>query len=590
MSSPPLKLDTFTGLVPRVPATRLPANAALVAENIDFGYGELVSLKGPFKLFDLAVPALSAYSEDGLRFYAWPEDVDAVASPYQNGEAHDRLYYTTNDDFRVTPLSLATQGGAPPDASYRVGVPRPTRAPAITVVHPTPPVAPIATVDPQPSDTYATRLTAAQAALNASTAADTKTTTETRAYAYTYSNIYNEEGPPSPAAVVEVKALTTNGVTTYSTVQVQVFFDGSGEYVPITTARVYRTSRGGAGDDYFFTRTASGSSGAVTVTDNTSAQSLNEVLASLNAYPPDPRLKGLMNLGNGILAAWNGRVMYFSEAYKPWSWPPSYAVTFGHTIVGAVAHGAGALVTTVGEPALLSGVSPDAMSQTPLQGQQAGVSKWAMLSVPGSVLYASADGIVEVQGGTPSLEFSKRHFTRAVWRARCGAGLSSMQFAFYDGNLIVFSKANKFVPFMLQLSEGQGGMTDLPGLVARTAVVLTTSDQMYTVNGTALNQFGGGADLPLRWRSGDIVLPAPTMLAAAEVECTGEFTIRFYQAGVLGYTRTVVAGKSTFRLPDRAIPGHTGLKASDRWQFEIEGSGRFKWLKAGPTIRSLNEV
>ncbi|MFB9244935.1 hypothetical protein, partial [Massilia antarctica] len=75
--SPPINLRKFGGLLPRVPLTDLPINAAAVAENVDFAYNELRSLRGDFKLRDLTIAARSVFSVDGLRFYVWPEDVDA---------------------------------------------------------------------------------------------------------------------------------------------------------------------------------------------------------------------------------------------------------------------------------------------------------------------------------------------------------------------------------------------------------------------------------------------------------------------------------------------------------------------------------
>lgn len=586
-----LKLGPFTGLFPRVPDTALPSNAAIIAENIDFAYDELRSLRQDYRLRDLNVAALSLFSEDGLRFYAWAEDVDAVVSPLQNGLANDRLYYTTASDFRVTPRSLATIGGNAPTTSYRVGVPRPTKAITVSVEHPTAPSAEKATVEAEPAATYAERLKAAQATLDAKAISGAQWDTETRVYVYTYANAYNEEGPPSEAVTVDVKSLSINGSTTYSKVTLQVVFDGNGDYVPITEARVYRTAKaGGTPDFYYTTKVPAGAPGPVNIVDAVRAEGLNETLASYDSYPPPLGMRGLISLGNGILAAWQGNIMRFSDAFRPWAWNPTNFVTFDFPVVGAIPYGAGALVTTVGSPAIVSGVSPDAMTQVTLNIPQAGVSKWSMLSAGGMAFYACNDGIVAVNGMQPDMSLSNRFFTREVWRKRYGAGLSSMQFSYYDGRLVVFSKSGQFTPFMLSMDEAKGTMTELPSLVARTAIVLTTSDQMYTVNGNGLFQFGGGADLPLRWKSGDMVLAGPTALSMAEVECEGEFTFKFYQFGRLGYTRTVQSGKTQFRLPRGPIDGHAGLPPSDRWQVEITGTGRLKWLKAASSGRSMGEV
>lgn len=581
------KVQAFSGLSPRTPATALPANAASIAENIDFGYGELRSLKGDFKLTDLGFAAESVWSEDGLTFYAWPDDVDAIVSPLQSGAASDWIYYTTSTDFLRAHRSTTTAIGAMPNLSYRVGVPRPTGKLAITVVDPVVPAAPVAKVDALPADTYATRLAAAQATLNAQQVGAVQQGTYTRAYTFTYANPYEEEGPPADPVTVNVKYVTVNNVTTYSTVTLQLTFDPVGPYVPFTGARIYRTSDGGTTTDYYYAMTIGYSGGSVTAVDDVAEGDLNEVLDSINAYPPDPALKGLMNVGNGILSAWKGNELWFSDPYRPWSWPPSYMLTFGHSIVGALPYSGGALVTTTAAPWMVSGVSPDAMGQISLGIPQAGVSKWSMLAMKGVAMYACNDGIMMVNGGQPDMSLSERFFTRQVWQQLYGPGLASMEFAEYDGKLIVFSKANVFPAFMLEIDEAGGAMTTLPSFVAKTSLVLVTSDQMYTVNGTALNEFGGGNDLPLHWRSGDNVLPRPMVLGKASVECDGTFTIQFYQKGRLGYTITLAPGATTFSLPSQPIPGHAGLPASDRWQFDITGSGTLKWLKAAPSGREL---
>jgi hypothetical protein len=586
--SPPLVLKQFSGLLPRVPDTALPMGAAIAAENIDFGYGELRSAKGLFKMRELAIAARKVFSDDGLRFYAWPTDVDAVVSPLQSGDASDRLYYTSGTDFRVTLLSLATIGGSTPTTSYRVGVPAPTVGPLVTVEHPADPTPPVATVDPDPPETYQERLSSAQDAATAAFNATVHVDTETRSYAYTYANAYNEEGPPSGATVVDVITITANGITTTSKVTVLVQFDPAADYVPITEARLYRSAGTNDSGNYFFTMSVR--PGQPQVTDAIEASALNETLSSLDAYPPPTNLKGLFNIGNGILCAWRGKELWFSEAYQPWAWPPKYVVTVPHAIVGVTQHGAGALVTTVAEPCLITGMSPDAMAQIPLSISQAGASKWSLISIAGIALYACNDGLVAINGGQPSFTLSERFFTREVWRSRYASGLSSMVFATYDGKLFVFSNANKFTPFMIDMGQDGGQMAELPGMAASTALVLTTSDQMYLVNGNGLYQFAGGDPLPLRWMSGDIVLPAPVVLAAAQVECVGDFTVKFYQNGKLGFTQAVSTGSTVFRLPSEAIPGHAGLQPSDRWQFEITGSGRFKWLKAAASIRGLKEA
>jgi hypothetical protein len=400
---------------------------------------------------------------------------------------------------------------------------------------------------------------------------------ETRAYVYTYVNTYNEEGPPSDAATV-----TTSPVVP---VNVTVTKDAATGYAPIKEIRIYRTPTGSTIADYFYVGsvmvlTEPGTT--FTFYDKLKGEQLNEALASENYYPPDQALVGLMTLPNGILCAWKGNELHFSEAYKPWAWPPAYVKPLPNTIVGGIAHGTGAVVTTTTQPYLVSGVSPDSMTTARLNVDQAGVSKWSLAVVDGLAIYASNDGLVVVNGGAGSLLQSQKFFTRDVWRQRYGAGLSSMRFAVWDGRLIVFSGSNAFTPFMIRMDEADGTLTDLPGFVSTCAFISPLSDQFYYVLGNTLYQFNGGADQSSVWQSKEYVIERPTNFGFAQAVATGTWSIEFYADGVLRHTQAITQSVTNFRLP--------GGFMSDRWKMRITGAGRFRELRMASTAAELARV
>lgn len=541
---PGLMINRFEGIYPRVPASLLPERAASVAENVDFSEGHLQSINAPFKLFDTPFIAKSAFSEDGLRFYVWNEDVNAVISPVLSGTSTDRLYFTTATDFRVTLRSLATTTPAAPAASYRVGTPKPTVAPVITLS-------------------------------GGTTGADD----EARAYVYTYVNIYDEEGPPSVPVLVTVFS--------GATVNVRATIDNFGQYVPIKEVRFYRTANTGISSDYYFALSISAigatAGSTVNVGDTVPSGSLNELLPSLNNYPPDPALVGLMNIGNGIFAAWTGNKLAFSDAYRPWAWNPANVKTFPYNIVGGLSQGSGAIITTVGNPYMVVGVTPETMSDQKLNVQQAGISKWAMCDMGSALAYASQDGIVIISGGSGSLDLSQRYFTRKTWADRYGAALTSMQLVAHDGGLIAFSRTGAFTPFLLRTDESAGAMTDLPSFVASSAFYLVTSDGMYFTNGTAIYQFAGGAAQALRWQSRETVMPRPISLAIMQTRCTaGAFSIQIYCDGVLQHTQAVGVGVETHRLPS--------MDPSKYWTFNVTGTGILKEVYLARSGRELGTI
>jgi hypothetical protein len=750
---PGFKFNTFSGLLPRLSASLLPPAHATIARNCDFGYGELRNIKGDFNIQTMSNVPTSIYTDDGMLFYSWPNDVDAVRSPLSR-DTFDRLYYTTPTDFRVTTRSGMSITGGQPGSSYRVGVPKPTVAPTFTVEAApslgnaaitakfhyeyagvkyqeqdialtevtakekwryTPPakkigdtsttgkfkvtaylvtvthfdsidtqewrefskVMPITATSAssfvaleealgQPAGTSYTatmvkdefglahemetlfslmqygvllpegvsqvdaatsvtptqafpviRLTAKNAATedivfdiysaNSSFVAgsqwhlsiskdESPATTftlalsygandgekQTRSYLYTFVNTYNEEGPASPVA--EITAIAGLAITVGVTRDVQ-----SCDYAPIKEIRIYHTPDGSDIPDYFYVGsisvlTASGTE--FTFVDNVKASSLNDPIESLNYYPPDPALVGLMQLPNGILTAWKGNELHFSDPYKPWSWPPQYVKTFQHNIVGGMAHGSGALITTLGQPFLISGVSPDTMTETKLKITQAGVSKWALADVGGIIVYASNDGIVAVEGGQATMNYSEQFFTRDVWRALYRTGFSSMRFAVWDGRLIVYSSSGAFTPFMIRLDEAKGAMTELPEFAAACSFVSPLSDQCYFTAGNKLYQFAGGAELPAEWQSRELVVNGPINFGIAQFVGTGNWSIQFYSNNadgdfVLRHTKTVTRTE-LFRLPS----GFT----SDRWRIKVAGSGRFRELYVARNARELGEV
>jgi len=648
------KLNVFSGLRPRLPESLLPEGAATVAQNCDFGYGELRNTRNGFAFLNMRNSPLSIYTDDGLSFYTWTGDVNAVRSPLAK-DTFNRLYYTGDGGFKVTNRLAANRNGGPPSSSYLVGVPRPTVAPVLAVQQPktvdasnatiawrfhweyggvkyqeqgvsptavsntryqfTPPAKAAETPESafpvlrmtatwltdgsQVFDLYTENssfdstggLYSLAMAKDATGGTYTATVTtgikeadkETRAYVYTYVNTYGEEGPPSAPATVTTSPVIDVAVT--------VVRDTHSGYAPIKEVRIYRTPTGSTIADYFYVGTVAVLSGPGTFafTDNVKAEMLNEVLASTEYYPPDQALVGLMSLPNGILCAWKGNELHFSEAYKPWAWPPKYIKPLANAVVGGIAHGSGAVVTTTAHPYMVSGVSPDSMTTTKLNVEQAGVSKWSIGVVDGAVVYGSNDGLVTLIGASASLAQSQKFFTRDVWRQRYGAGLSSMRFAVWDGRLVVFSSAQAFTPFMIRVDEADGTMTELPNMTAQCAFTSTLSDQMYYGWGITVYQFNGGTDLTATWQSRERVETRPVNFGAAQALVEGSWTLELWayvkNPGTqvfeyqLKHTQALANGVVNFRLP--------GGYESDRYRIKVSGSGRFRELRVAQTAREL---
>ena len=410
---------------------------------------------------------------------------------------------------------------------------------------------------------------------------------ETRAVCYTFVNIYGEEGAPSPPNT------TTTDPTLGETVQCTL--DTVTGYAPIKEIRVYRTPSGSAIAEYFYAgsiNVLSQPPGVYTFADTASPATLNEPLTSLYYYPPNQSMVGLMSLPNGILCGWYDNKLCFSEAYKAWAWPPSYIQPVTHAIVGGVAYGSGALITTLTAPWIVSGVSPDSMTVSKLNVDQAGVSKWSIGVANGTLMYASNDGIVALNGAAGSLAASEVFFTREVWRTRIGSGLSSMAFGIWDGRLVVFSTTNAFTPFMIRFDEADGTMTDLPLHIAACAFTGLMSDQMYYAYGTGVYQFNGGTAQTGVWQSAELVIPRPLNFGAAQALVTGSWSIELWAwiknkttnvwEWQLKLTKAVTDGTTEFRLP--------GGYSSDRYKIKATGTGRFRELLIATSFEDLKQL
>lgn len=405
---------------------------------------------------------------------------------------------------------------------------------------------------------------------------------ETRAYVYTFVNIYDEEGPPSPPTQIDTAPGLVVGVTpTLDTVT---------GYAPIKEIRVYCTPPTAIAG-YFLKGEIPVLSESPPYIMEDSSDLLDTPLESLEYYPPGAGLWGLTMLPNGIIAGFIGTDVYFCEPYKPWAWPPRNAVSLEALPVGCVAHGSGMVVTTATVPYIVSGVSSDSMTASRLNVAQAGSSLFSIAVVDGLVVYASNDGLVVIVGATGSLQQGERFFTREVWRDRYGAYLSTMRFAVWDGRLVVYSDTDAFTAFMIRFDEADGTMTDLPDFVASSSFVSPLADQFYYVDDGDLYQFNGGTNQTAVWQSGEKVFARPLNFGAAQTMVQGSWTLELWAfveiAGnnheyQLKFTKALTTGLATFRLP--------GGYQSDRYRLKVTGTGKFQELRIAETMSELAEL
>jgi len=432
---PSIKLDSFSGIRPRMGPTQLAPNEAQIARNVRVTSGELRSWKEKVKVYQPVQAGIRTIYKlrntitSAFRWLEWPIDVDVVRAPIAD-DSDFRVYYTGDNEPRKTNWVLASTNGTGqkpfPNAYLSLAVPPPTTAPSLS-------------------------------------ASGGSGSDEDRAYVYTYVSTFgavSEESQPSPAATVTCKeagaTVTVAGFTstgTYDQVATvitvtetahtlvggqQVYLDfTSGTAVDgwytvatvvdannytvaapsnttsgnvtvlaklpagtynITHRRIYRTVVGAATVSFQLVDEIPLST--TTYDDTKDVADLGSLLQTQSWNPPPNDLKGIVSMPNGMLAAFRKNEVWFCEPYHPHAWPDIYTLVVDAEIVGLGVYDTTLVVLTKGQPYLMTGGTPLSISQTKLPMNQPCVSKRSIASDQYGVLYASPYGLVSIGTGT----------------------------------------------------------------------------------------------------------------------------------------------------------------------------------------------
>ncbi len=478
---PYIKVEDFSGTVPRTGPTQIEANQAQLARNVKLQSRELRSWSLPVLEYVPTTPNVETIyridSPSGEKYWLeWATEVDVVQGPV--ADVNEFRYYYTGDGLpKKTNYALATTSGTGtrpfPDAWLYMGVPAPTTAPTLV-----------------PSSTAPT--------------------VETRAYVYTNVSTFGsvkEESGPSPAATVTV----TN---TGATVTVSGFSAAPTTGYNITHRRIYRTITGASTVIYSFVAEIPVATSSYV--DSLAVTQLGSELPSLFWEPPPNDLEGLVAMPNGILAGFKGNQVWFSEPYYPHAWPAQYMLTVDFNIVGLGVYQQTLVVLTTSVPYLISGVSPISMSQQKLPIPQPCVSKKSIASDQFGVLYASPNGLVSLGSGTQDVVTTPL-YTRDEWQelnphTLVGMIYNNMYLGFYTQ--VTTTRA-------LVLSRG-----DIPPLVeldfpARSVFVDRSTADIFAVSNLDNKVYQLDASeinfTTYEWLSKKFTMPNPTNFGAIKV-------------------------------------------------------------------------
>lgn len=537
-----ISIQTFGGVAPRISPKRIPPNRAQTATNCKLLSGEL----RPWKTTSSVVTPSKVgtkktiyrigqdLTNEAQYWLHWLNDTDVARGPIA-GDTSERTYFTENGQVpRYTTASLATTGGTDyPMSYYTLGVPSPGSTPSCSV------------------------------------SAGGTGTEESRAYVYTYL-CGDQEGPPSAASnIVQVQAGETVTISNMGT--------GPGGSYNTTAKRIYRVVTTDTGSDYRFVKEVSAAT--TSTTDALTGAELGEALPSRDWDPPPSGMLGIISLWNGMMAGFETNRVWLSEPYQPHAWPYYKTLPFG--VLGLGAFGQTIVAVTKGEPQIGIGADPSSFSFRKINLAQAGVSKRSIVSMPGGVAYAAADGIAYVDSSGARI-ITDEIMTREDWQALvpssiAGYRLGDRYVGFYDTGSVqggfIFDPSNPIASFTYIDTVATAGYND----PQREALYLV-------VSGNIVRWDNGGSNQSYTWKSKRFVHERPVNPGVAQIEASSfatSATFKLYADGTLMATKTVSSGEP-FRLPD-------GYKARE-FEIQIEGSVPVQAVYVAEVMEDLKGV
>jgi hypothetical protein len=403
-----ITIQDCRGMSEKIDPKKLPEGMAQEAYNIEFGHGHIKPFKQPASA--AITPNLNAitgtteriYLTQGGKWLAFDDFVSVMDSPVPN-DSFGRVYTTGEvaSGTALPPRVRDSQSDSNLSTPYQLGVPRPSNAPSVS--------------------------------LNPSTSANVNSETPvSRAYAITYVTNFGEEGPPSTVVAANIIDVYTD-----QTVSIEIGNAPSGRN--IQTIRVYRTDEDGV-FRVLTNITSAGNTGSP-FTDSVSDSGLGEEVPSTDWDEPPADLKGIMHAGNGIIAGFSGKTLYFTERYLPHAWVEKYELTTNYNIVALANLPDGILVLTEGRPSIATGNDPSGMTLAELDFPQSCISARGVVEMGDSVIYPSPDGMIELSA-SGGRNLTEMVFSRDQWSEYAFTAQDELQGFFWEGQYIGFRKTS----------------------------------------------------------------------------------------------------------------------------------------------------
>jgi hypothetical protein len=490
-------------------------------------------------------------ASDTNYWLTWTTDVHVVRGPNASDSA-EQTYFSGSGTPKWTDTTQALATYPYPTAARELGIPAPNAACTLALITVTLAagsftianvyiIATVGTTDftliGATANTVGLSFTATGVGSGTGTCTSGNLLTETRYYTYTYVTDIGEESAPN-ASPTSITCKTDATLTVSNLAAVP-----NGNY-GVNRIRIYRTQTGAAGDtDFFFLREIS--STLTSTTDD--GRSLAEVMPSTTWLQPPADLSWLTGLWNGMMAGISGRSVRFCEAYKPYAWPIAYEILPTEvTPVALRTFGQSLVILTNGSPIVVTGGSPDAMDEQPVEFYQSCVAPLSAVDMGYGVAWASPDGLAFIGPGGPKM-LTEGVMTRDDWQA---INPSSIVGCMYERRYLGFYTVAGVRKGFVMDPMNPGGLYFMDFGVD--ALYLDSlQDTLYVLDGVNVQKWDASNTFKTATFRGKLnQLPKPMCdFACAEVIAESyPVTFSLYTDGALKYT-CQVADKNPFRLP-----------------------------------------
>lgn len=392
-----VKFDKFGGMLPSVDDRLLPETAGAYSRDAYLYTGTLIGWRLPTQVFNLVnATTRMAYRipQDETRpgvaeLSYWLEFADVNTNVIRTPVINDSFerYYYASPSVRPKYNTLARIAASLP--AWFLGVPAPANAPGVS-----------------PSGGSGAGLASA------------------RSYVYTYVTAYGEESAPSAP-------LVQNGFVddTWVVTMTPPVSGDQGTDRNITTMNIYRTVVGTNGTASFFLVAN------VPVATTTYNDSLTDAVVALNVTLPSTTwtqppvdLQGITMGANGMMVGFRANEIWFSEPFRPHTFPSVYTITTEFPIVGLGVCGEAIVVITKGYPVVLTGVNPSSISANVIKRAEPCYSRGSIVSASDAVFFIGNNGLMAVSPYGTMVNITEKWITRDKWLALVtGAGAGAMR-------------------------------------------------------------------------------------------------------------------------------------------------------------------